>query len=161
MFSVSATTRTQRPGERDAIDYYFVTRDKFNELIESGALIEHEEIFGNFYGTPSSEIARAQQMGKRLLFDIDVKGGISIRKKYPKESLLIFIAPPSMEILEARLRARKTETGETIQRRLQRAAMEMDMAKEYDHIVVNDDLERAILEVERIIGLESTGTPAP
>jgi len=151
MFSVSATTRTQRPGERDGIDYYFVTREKFEELISSGALIEYEEIFGNYYGTPTSEVERAKAMGKRLIFDIDVKGGISIRRKFPNESLLIFIAPPSFDILEQRLRARKTESNETVVRRLDRAAMEMEMAKEYDKVVVNDNLDRAIAEVESII----------
>ena len=151
MFSVSATTRAQRPGERDGIDYYFVTREKFEELISSGSLIEYEEIFGNYYGTPVSEVERAQAMGKRLLFDIDVKGGISIRRKFPHESLLIFIAPPSFDILEQRLRARKTESNEIVVRRLDRAAMEMEMAKEYDHVVVNDNLDRAIAEVETLV----------
>lgn len=151
MFSVSATTRAQRPQERDGIDYYFVTREKFEELISTEALIEHEKIFGNYYGTPKSEIERAQQMSKRLLFDIDVKGGISIRNKFPNESLLIFIAPPDMPTLETRLRDRKTESAETIQRRLERAQMEMGMAGQYDHIVVNDNLNSAITEVESLI----------
>ncbi len=121
MFSVSATTRAQRPQERDGVDYYFVTREKFEELIATDALIEHEQIFGNFYGTPKSEIERARQMSKRLLFDIDVKGGISIRNKFPGESLLIFIAPPDMTTLETRLRERRTEAGDIIARRLERA----------------------------------------
>ncbi len=151
MFSVSATTRAQRPAERDGVDYYFVTREKFEELISTGALIEHEEIFGNYYGTPKSEIERARQMSKRLLFDIDVKGGISIRNKFPHESLLIFIAPPDMPTLEARLRDRKTESQDTIHRRLERAQMEMGMAGQYDYIVVNDNLDRAVAEVEAII----------
>jgi len=151
MFSVSATTRTQRPTERDGVDYYFVTREKFQDLVREGALIEYEEIFGNFYGTPVSEIERARQMGKSLLFDIDVKGGISIRRKFPDDSLLIFIAPPDLVVLERRLRDRKTEPDETILRRLSRAEMEMAMADQYDHIVVNDDLDRAVLEVERLI----------
>ena len=151
MFSVSATTRQQRPQERDGVDYYFVTREKFEELISTGALIEHEEIFGNYYGTPKSEIERARQMSKRLIFDIDVKGGISIRNKFPDESLLLFIAPPDMPTLENRLRDRKTESAETIHRRLERAQMEMEMAGQYDHIVVNDNLERAVAEVEALI----------
>ena len=151
MFSVSATTRAQRPGERDGVDYYFVTREKFEELIKGGSLIEHEEIFGNYYGTPKSEVERARQMGKSLLFDIDVKGGISIRKQFPSESLLIFIAPPNFAVLETRLRARKTESANTIERRLERAGMEMGMASEYDFIVVNDDLGRAVKEVEGLI----------
>jgi guanylate kinase len=151
MFSISATTRAQRPGERDGVDYYFVSREKFEELITSGALIEYEEIFGNYYGTPASEIERTRQMGKRLLFDIDVKGGLSIRRKFPDDSILIFIAPPDMSVLERRLRDRKTEPEETIWRRLRRAGMEMSMASEYDHVVVNDDLESAVKQVERII----------
>jgi guanylate kinase len=151
MFSVSATTRAQRPGERDGIDYYFVTREKFDALIAGDALIEHEEIFGNLYGTPNTEIERAHQMGKKLLFDIDVKGGISIHNKFPKETLLLFIAPPDMATLETRLRERKTESEETIERRLERAQMEMSMAGQYDHIIVNDELDRAIREVEGII----------
>jgi guanylate kinase len=151
MFSVSATTRAQRPGERDGIDYYFVSREKFGELIDSGALIEHEAIFGNFYGTPKSEVARAKQMGKSLIFDIDVKGGLSIREQFPAESLLIFIAPPSFTVLEARLRDRMTESAATIERRLERAEMEMGMANQYDYVVVNDNLEQAVKEVEEII----------
>jgi|SRR5581483_10390356 len=151
IFSVSATTRAMRPGERDGIDYYFVSREKFEQLISEGALIEYESIFGNYYGTPNSEVERARQMGKSLLFDIDVKGGLSIRRQFPRESLLIFIAPPDLKTLEARLRARKTESESTVQRRLERAQMEMSMAGEYDYVVVNDDLERAIQEVEGII----------
>jgi guanylate kinase len=156
IFSVSATTRAMRPQERDGLDYYFLSREKFEELIASQALIEHEEIFGNYYGTPKSEVERAKQMGKRLLFDIDVKGGLSIRRIFPKESLLIFIAPPDLRTLEARLRTRMTESDATIARRLERAQMEMEMAEEYDHIVVNDDLEQAVKEVEEIIFVNST-----
>lgn len=151
MFSVSATTRQMRPGERDGVDYFFLSREKFEELIKLGGLIEHEEIFGNYYGTPVEEIERAKLMGKSLLFDIDVKGGISIRTKFPNESQLIFIAPPSLEVLKERLTSRMTEAPEVIARRLERASMEMSMAKDYDSIVVNDDLERAVAEVERLI----------
>ncbi len=151
MFSISATTRSQRPGERDGVDYYFLTREKFEALLKTGGLIEHEEIFGNYYGTPVNEIERAEQMGKRLIFDIDVKGGISIRNKYPDKSQLIFIAPPTMEVLRERLTARKTEPPEVIDRRLDRASMEMKMAEQYDHVVVNDNLDRAIQDVEALI----------
>lgn len=151
MFSVSATTRAMRAGERDGIDYYFLTREKFEELIASNALIEHESIFGNYYGTPKSEVERAQQMGKKLLFDIDVKGGLSIRRTFPNDSLLIFIAPPTMEVLEQRLRRRQTEAEETIRRRLDRASMEMNMATKYDHVIVNDDLETAVAQVESLV----------
>jgi len=151
MFSVSATTRAMRPGEREGVDYFFLTREKFEELIRAGGLIEYEEIFGNYYGTPTEEIERAKRMNKSLLFDIDVKGGISIRTKYPTESQLIFIAPPSLEVLESRLTSRETENPEVIARRLARAEMEMSMAQKYDHVVVNDNLEAAVNEVERLI----------
>ena len=151
MFSVSATTRAQRPGERDGVDYYFLTKEKFEELIKKNALIEYEEIFGNYYGTPVSEIERAREMGKRLIFDIDVKGGISIRKKFPSESLMLFISPPDMHALEKRLRDRRTESEDVVKRRLERAGMEMAMADQYDHIVINDDLDLAVKQVEDLI----------
>jgi len=150
-FSISATTRSMRTGEKDGIDYYFLSKDEFVQKIKENALIEYEEIFGNYYGTLVSEIDRAKAQRKSLLFDIDVKGGISIRNRYPVDSLLIFIAPPSLEILRERLTNRKTETEEVIERRLARAKMEMEMASVYDHTVINDDLQTAILEVEKII----------
>ncbi|MEO6939965.1 MAG: guanylate kinase [Candidatus Kapaibacterium sp.] len=151
MFSVSATTRSMRPGEHDGIDYYFLTREKFVERIDANGLIEFEEIFGNHYGTPVDEIERARNMGKSLLFDIDVKGGLSIRNRFPDQSLLIFIAPPSIQVLENRLRSRMTDSDEVIKRRLARAEMEMEMSGQYDHIVINDDLESAVSEVESLI----------
>ncbi len=150
-FSISATTRPMRQGERDGIDYYFLTKDEFLQKIKDNELIEYEEIFGNYYGTPVSEIERAQSQNKRLLFDIDVKGGISIRSRFPDDSLLIFIAPPSLEVLRERLNKRGTETEEVIERRLARAKMEMEMAKIYDFQVVNEDLEKAISDVRQII----------
>ncbi len=156
IFSISATTRAKRPGERDGVDYYFLSRKEFEDLIKHNGLIEYEEIFGNYYGTPVEEIDRARDLGKRLLFDIDVKGGLSIRKKFPEESQLIFIAPPTMEILRERLTSRKTEPPEVIQRRLDRASMEMQMAEQYDHRVINDDLDQAIGEVEKLIFEGST-----
>lgn len=140
-----------RTGERDGIDYYFLLKDEFVNKIKENALIEYEEIFGNYYGTLVSEIDRAKEQHKSLLFDIDVKGGISIRTRFPDDSLLIFIAPPSLEVLRNRLTNRKTETEEVIERRLARAKMEMEMASVYDHTVINDDLETAITEVEELI----------
>jgi guanylate kinase len=147
-FSISATTRAMRSGERDAIDYYFLSKEDFVHKIKNNELIEYEEIFGNYYGTLVSEIDRARSLGKSLIFDIDVKGGISIRNRFPNDSLLIFIAPPSLDVLRERLTNRGTESAEVIERRLARAKMEMEMAEVYDHTVVNDDLETAISEVE-------------
>lgn len=150
-FSVSATTRQMRAGERDGVDYYFLTREEFVEKIKEKALIEYEEIFGNYYGTPVSEIERAKASRKRLIFDIDVKGGISIRTRFPDDALLVFIAPPSLEVLRERLRMRGSETEQTIERRLARAQMEMEMADVYDFIIVNKELETSVEEVGRII----------
>jgi guanylate kinase len=150
-FSISATTRSIRNGEKNGIDYYFLSKDEFLQKIKENELIEYEEIFGNYYGTLVSEIDRAKDLNKSLIFDIDVKGGISIRTRFPDDSLLIFISPPSMEVLRARLENRGTESPEVIERRLARAKMEMEMAAVYDHVVVNDDLKEAITTVESLI----------
>jgi guanylate kinase len=150
-FSISATTRAKRNGEQHGVDYYFLTRDEFVQQIKDGALIEYEEIFGNFYGTPVSEIERARKSGKRLIFDIDVKGGISIRTRFPEDSLLLFIAPPSFEVLRERLKLRGSETSETIEGRMARAQMEMEMAEVYDHIIINDELESSVQLTEKLI----------
>lgn len=150
-FSISATTRLPRNGELHGVDYYFLMKDEFLFRIKQNELIEYEEIFGNYYGTLVSEIDRAKSVHKSLLFDIDVKGGISIRTRFPEESLLIFIAPPSMEILRERLTKRGSEDPEILERRLARAKMEMEMASVYAHVVVNDDLENAVTEVEQLI----------
>jgi len=115
-----------REGERDGVDYYFLSKEDFLQKMKENALIEYEEIFGNYYGTLVSEIERARSEKKSLIFDIDVKGGISIRTRYPDDSLLIFIAPPSMEELYIRLMGRGSEDSETIDRRLSRAEMEME-----------------------------------
>jgi guanylate kinase len=151
IFSVSATTRTIRKGEQDGRDYFFLTREKFEELIADKGLIEYEEIFGNYYGTPREQIDQAIHMGKRMLFDIDVKGGLSIKKLYPDDSILIFIAPPDRETLKKRLEGRGTDAPDVIERRLDRADMETKMAESYDHLVVNDDLDKAVAEVEKLI----------
>ncbi len=154
-FSISATTRKMRDGERDGIDYYFLSKEEFLRKIKENELIEYEEIFGNFYGTLVTEIDRARSEGKSLLFDIDVRGGISIHARYPDHTLLIFISPPSMEILGDRLAKRGSETDEIIERRLARAEMEMGMASVYAHVVVNADLEKAVEEVEGLIFSEN------
>lgn len=162
IFSISATTRKMREGERDGRDYFFLTREKFEELIADKGLIEHEEIFGNYYGTPREQIDQAIHLGKRMLFDIDVKGGLSIKKRYPDDSILIFIAPPDRETLKKRLEGRGTDPPEVIQNRLDRADMETKMAENYDHIVVNDDLEKAVDEVEKLIfGRSGSGDRGP
>lgn len=151
LFSVSATTRPKRETETDGKDYFFLPRDEFERRIQAGELVEWEEIYGNFYGTLKSEVEKVLASGKSMLFDIDVKGGLSIKKKYPSDALLIFIRPPSIEVLEARLSNRKTEDDETFKRRMARVAMEMSVAGQFDHQVVNDDLQAAIAEVDKLI----------
>ncbi len=139
-FSVSATTRPQRPGEEEGKDYFFLTREEFTKRIENNDLLEYEVIFGNMYGTLRSEIQKTLDNGDSMIFDVDVKGALSLRTAFPKETLLMFIAPPSMEALEQRLRFRQTETAEQIALRLERAAMEMQSADLFDTVIINDDL---------------------
>ncbi|MCX7985007.1 MAG: guanylate kinase [Bacteroidetes bacterium] len=151
LFSVSATTRPKRSGEVDGKDYYFLTREDFEQRIVRGELVEWEEIYGNYYGTLKSEVERALTQGVSMLFDIDVKGALSLRRAFPNTTVLIFIAPPSIETLRERLVNRNTEDEETLKRRLERVAMELAMQNEFDYVVINDDLQRAIQEVETII----------
>lgn len=149
-FSVSATTRPQRENETDGKDYFFLSRFEFERRVAAGEFAESEEIYGNLYGTLKSEISRAANEGRHLLFDVDVKGALSLKRLYPA-ALLIFIRPPSIEVLIKRLRDRKTEDEETFARRIERVAMEMTKADQFDRVCVNDDLDRAIAEVRNII----------
>jgi len=155
LFSVSATTRKKREGEVNGRDYFFLTKEEFEERIRRGELVEYEkypnETHGNYYGTLKSEVDRALNNGRVMLFDVDVKGALSIKKKYGSDAVLIFITAPSFEILENRLLNRKTEDAETVKRRLERVPMEMDKGKEFDYTVVNDDLDKAISDVDAII----------
>lgn len=151
LFSISATTRPMRAGEVNGKDYFFLTREEFEQRIKNGDLIEWEEIYGNYYGTLKNEVERALTRGASMLFDIDVKGALSIRKAFPRESVLIFIAPPSIDVLRERLVKRQTEDEETLKRRLERVEMELAMQREFDYVVVNDDLQRAIENVESIV----------
>ncbi|MFY8001930.1 MAG: guanylate kinase [Candidatus Kapaibacteriota bacterium] len=150
-FSISATTRARRPQETHAKDYYFLSLAEFEEAVRHGDLAEHEQIFGNYYGTLRSEIDSALRDGKSLVFDIDVKGALSLQRAYPSESLLIFVAPPSMEVLTRRLTERNTESDEQLKLRLERAAMELAEQDKFDEIIVNDDLERAFADARAIV----------
>lgn len=145
-FSVSATTREPRPHERNGVDYHFITPERFRELAAAGALLEYEEVYpGRFYGTLLAEVERALQTGSVLL-DVDVKGALNVKKLYGDHALTLFIAPPSIEVLEARLRARNTETEASLATRLDRAREELTYAPRFDHTVVNDVLEDAVAE---------------
>lgn len=152
-FSVSATTRPRRAGELDGVDYHFLNLEEFRANIEGREMVEWEEIFGNLYGTMRREVERmlADPSVRRIIFDIDVKGALSLRRAFPQDAVLVFIAPPSMQELRHRLAMRRTETEEVIARRLQRAEMEMAQRGEFDCVVVNDLIERAVEEVEQCL----------
>jgi len=149
-FSVSATTRPKRRGETDGVDYFFLKPEEFRHHVDAGHFVEWEEIYGNLYGTLKSEVDAALRQGKHLLFDVDVKGALSIKRAYP-EACLIFIRPPSVLVLEERLRARLTEDAEALHRRLERVPMELAQASLFDWQVVNDLLPRATEEVQMIV----------
>lgn len=150
-FSISATTRPKRDGEVDGKDYFFLSREEFEKKIQNGELLEWEEIYGNYYGTLKSIVEEALKRGDILLFDIDVNGAISIREKFPDDTVLIFIKPPSMEALKERLKRRKTESEEQLKKRIERVPLELEKAKYFDYIFINDKLEDTIKSVERAI----------
>ncbi len=156
-FSVSATTRVRRPKEVDGVDYFFLTRERFEQLVAEGGLVEWEEIYGQLYGTPRSQIDGAIERGQHMLFDIDVKGALSLKRLYADQALLIFIQPPSLDVLRQRLEHRGTDSAEVVETRMRRAAWEMEQAVHFDRIVVNDDLARSIPEVEGLIEAHITG----
>jgi guanylate kinase len=143
-FSVSATTRPMRSGERDGIDYYFLSCDAFEKKISEGGFIEHEFFFGNFYGTLLEKTIEAVESGRHLLFDLDVKGALNLKRIFGDRALLVFLKPPSMEVLAERLRNRESEEPEALKMRLERAEMELSHAGEFDFVVVNDDLDRTV-----------------
>lgn len=151
LFSVSATTRRPRAAEQNGREYYFLTREEFETRVRTGGLVEWEEIYGDLYGTLRSEIERAVAARSVMLFDIDVKGGLSIKRQFPDEAVLIFIEPPSVEVLKDRLLRRRTESPEILARRMDRVPMELAQADRFDHRVVNDDLKRAVQEVLDIV----------
>ena len=149
-FSVSATTRAPRPGEVEGKDYFFVSRERFDEMVENGELLEHAEFVGNCYGTPKSQVLERLDNGITVVLDIEVQGAAQIKALMP-EAVTVFLAPPSLEALEQRLRGRGTESDETIRSRLETARKELLLAPTYDHTVVNDDADRAAAELEAIL----------
>lgn len=151
-FSVSATSRSPREGETHGKDYYFLSADNFREKIQNQEFLEWEEVYANsFYGTLKSEPERIWKKGNQVIFDVDVMGGINIKKLFTQKALSIFVMPPSLEILEQRLINRGTETPESLKKRLDKAAHEMSFANEFDKIVINDHLETAIAETIALI----------
>ncbi len=151
-FSVSATSRHPREGEQYGKDYYFLSTEEFEKKIDNDEFIEWEEVYsGNYYGTLRSELNRIWADKKQVIFDVDVLGGINIKKQYPSNSLAIFFMPPSLDSLRKRLEGRGTETHESIQKRIDRASYEMGFSDQFDKIIVNDNLEKAIKDTKRII----------
>ncbi len=146
-FSVSATTRPPRGAERDGVDYHFLTEAEFERRVAAGDFVEHEEVYpGRFYGTLKAELERAEQGTAAVVLDVDVKGALHVRRLYGRRALTVFVRPPSLDALAERLRARGTDSDAAIATRLARAELELSHAPAFDHVVVNDDLERAAAE---------------
>lgn len=151
-FSVSATSRAPRGSEVNGKEYFFLTQDEFKRRVLNGDFVEYEEVYpGLFYGTLNSEVERIWGNNKVILFDIDVMGGMNLKKLYGEKSLSLFIAPPSLETLRERLIKRGTDTPEAIEKRVAKAEKEMQYSGNFDKILVNDDLQTALEEVEKII----------
>ena len=152
-FSVSATSRPPRGSEQDGVEYYFIDAERFRELIAQDAFVEYEEVYQDrFYGTLKSEVGRIWAKGHVIVFDVDVKGGVSLKKYFGDDALSVLIVPPSMEILEKRLRGRGTDTEEAITERLAKAQWELDFASgKFDREIVNDRLEDTFAEAESIV----------
>jgi guanylate kinase len=150
-YSLSATTRPKRGHEVDGKDYYFLTREAFLKKIKAGDFVEWAEVHGQLYGTPKSSVESQLAAGKVVLLDIDVDGGLQIRRLFPEQSLLIFLLPPSLEVLIKRLQGRSTETEEQIKKRLERVPKEITHALNYDVLVVNDDFNKTVEKVMRLI----------
>ena len=151
-FSVSATSREKRENEINGKDYYFLSKDEFEEKINLNEFIEWEEVYDNtFYGTLKSEINDLNSLGKNLIFDIDAIGGLSIKKEFPESTLTVFICPPSLEELENRLRKRGADSEEKIKIRLSKASKEMSMSVLYDYAIENHNLEETVAKVKILI----------
>ena len=155
--SVSMTTRAPREGERNGIDYIFVTREEFARAIEKGEMLEYAEVHGELYGTPRAPVADRLLQGRDVLLVIDVQGGMQIRRAAP-DAVLIFVLPPSRAALEARLRERGSEDERVLRMRLKTADAEVAMARKYDYLVINDDLDRAVAELLAVASAERNRT---
>ena len=153
-FSISATSRAPRGQEQHGVEYYFFSADEFRKLIAEDSFVEYEEVYaGSFYGTLKSEVDRIWAKGHTIIFDIDVQGGVNLKKFFGEKALSVFIQAPSVEILKERLIGRGTDTDEAIERRVAKAASEMEFAEgKFDYVLINDDLQTAKAEAEKVIG---------
>ena len=151
-FSISATSRAPRGAEQEGVDYYFLSAASFKERVERGEFLEWEEVYeGTYYGTLKSEVARSWEKGDAVAFDIDVVGGLNLKKQFGDRALALFIQAPSVEELERRLIDRGTDSPEKIKQRIDKAAWEMTQAEGFDHIIINDDLDRAKAEAKELL----------
>jgi guanylate kinase len=154
VYSVSATTRARRAHEVEGQDYFYLDRGEFQRRVEAGAFVEWAEVHGELYGTLRSQTDGSLRSGKNVLLDIDVQGGRAVRKIY-RDAVLIFLLPPSLQSLEARLRGRGTDSEDRIRLRLENAQREMALVTEYDYVVVNDELEKAYRQIASILVAET------
>lgn len=151
-FSISCTSRKPRGTEQNGVDYYFLTPEEFRQRIENDEFLEYEEVYTDkFYGTLKAEVERLSDEGHTVVFDVDVKGGVNIKKFYGDSALSVFIQPPSIEELSRRLHGRATDTEEVIQQRLAKAAYELTFAPQFDRVIVNDDLDVAKAETLKVV----------
>lgn len=157
-FSVSMTTRSPRPGEAHGKDYFFVTKEEFEANIAGGGFLEYATVFDNYYGTPKDMVMSRLERGRNVILDIDVQGGLQVKKAMP-EAVLTFILPPSLQVLRARLEGRGTESREDIEKRLGQAVNEIKLIGEYDYFVVNDILEESVEAVRSIMSAEASRVP--
>jgi guanylate kinase len=152
--SISMTTRSKRPSEKDGIDYYFVSKDEFADKVESNAMLECAEVFGNHYGTPEEHVRKNLEAGRDVLFDIDWQGTEQLNKSCRDDIVSIFILPPSMKELDSRLRSRGQDSDEVIEQRMSKAIDEISHWNSYDYVVINDDLEKSLEKVYAILMAE-------
>lgn len=151
-FSISACTREKRPNEVDGKDYHFMAVEEFKQKIKKNEFVEWEEVYqGQFYGTLKSELERIWNSGKHVIFDLDVQGGINLKRSFGRPAYSIFVMPPSVEILELRLKQRQTETPESIAKRVAKARQEIQVADQFDKILLNENLEKVCAEAEKLV----------
>ena len=152
--SVSATTRAPRPGEKDGEDYYFVSKEEFDRMVQSGEMLEHAKVFDNYYGTPRMPVETALSKGRDVLFDVDWQGARDLRQAAGADQDSVFILPPSIEELDRRLHARAQDSDEVVAKRMAQATSEMSHWGEYDYIVVNVDVDESVAEVQAVLTAE-------
>ena len=151
-FSVSAASRAPRGDEKNGVAYWFISADEFRKRIADNEFVEYEEVYpGSFYGTLKSEVERIWDNGDAIIFDVDVKGGVNLKKYFGDRALSVFIQAPSVEVLRQRLVGRATDSPEAIERRVAKAEEEMTYADKFDHIIVNDDLQKAYADAEKLV----------